>query len=201
VRACVGTAWTALETSCQDALAANQIGYSFKSNLDKAVAAVGVPAVDWSQGLWQEVRILQERRKMYVHRTLALGDMFPAVSVAEDAVSTVRDAVLDIYKRAGAPEPEWVHIDSSRGWDQPSKFGTPTIAQTHLGASFDDPNTTRVYIVYEGEERLTSVFPAGHDVAETVSSLLQSVRVPIRAIRVYDCGKQVLDLVVAMRGS
>jgi hypothetical protein len=38
VRNCVATAWIALETSCQEALSSNAIGYSFKANLDKALA-------------------------------------------------------------------------------------------------------------------------------------------------------------------
>lgn len=201
VRNCVATAWTSLETSCQDALSSNAIGYSFKVNLDKALTDLSLPAIDWSSGLWQQVRALQETRKSYVHRFLALSDMFPPAKVAEDAITTVREAVKDIYARAQKPEPDWVHIDASRGWDEASKFGRHTASQTHLGASFDDPNTTRVYLVIDGEEKLTSVFPSGHDARQTVEELVKSVNVPIEGIRVYNNGVQILDFTVAMRGN
>lgn len=201
VRNCVATAWIALETSCQDALSSNAIGYSFKTNLDKAVSDLALPPINWSSGLWQRVRALQETRKSYVHRFLALSDMFPPAQVAEDAITTVRSAVVDIYGRAQKPDPDWVHIDASRGWDTVSQFGIPTISQAHFGTSFDDPNTTRVYLVIAGEEKLTSIFPPGHDARQTVEDLLRTVKVPIEGIRVYDNGVQVLDFTVAMRGN
>jgi hypothetical protein len=201
VRNCVATAWIALETSCQDALSSNAIGYSFKANLDKAVADSSLPQIDWSFGLWQQVRGLQETRKSYVHRFLALSDMFPPVLVAENAITIVRSAVIDIYARAHKSEPGWVHIDASRGWDAASLVGSATISQAHLGASFDDPNTTRVYLVIGGEEQLTSVFPTGHDARQTVEELFKSVKVPIDGIRVYDKGVPILDFTVAMRGN
>lgn len=201
VRNCVATAWIALETSCQDALSSSAIGYSFKTNLDKALADLSLPPIDWSSGLWQQVRALQETRKNYVHRFLALSDMFPPPKVAEDAIATVRGGVIDIYARAMKPCPDWVYIDASRGWDVASQFGTATISQTHFGASFDNPNTTRVYLVIGGEEKLTSVFPAGHDATQIVEELLKSVKIPIEGIRVYDNGTQTLDLLVAMRGN
>lgn len=168
VRACVSTAWIALETSCQDALLTDDIGYRFKENLESALSAKNLPAIDWSAGLWQKVRLLQERRKSYVHRFLALNDMFPDAGVANEAISTVRAAIVDIYNRTGQAEPGWVHIDQSRGWDTTPTISTPTISQAHFGSSFNDPNTTRVYIVIDGEEKLTSVFPRGHDATETV---------------------------------
>ena len=201
VRNCVATAWISLETSCQDALASNAIGYSFKANLDRALADLSLPPIDWSTGLWQNVRALQETRKSYVHRFLALSDMFPPANIAEDAITTVRGAVKDVYARAQKPDPDWVHIDASRGWDAASQLGRPTISQAHFGTSFEDPNTTRVYLVIAGEEKLTSVFPPGHDARQTVEELLSSVKVPIEGIRVYDNGVQVLDFTVAMRGS
>lgn len=201
VRNCVATSWIALETSCQDALSSNAIGYSFKANMDKAIADLSLPPIDWSFGLWQQVRALQETRKGYVHRFLALRDMFPPAMVAENAITTVRSAVIDIYGRTQKSEPDWVHIDTSRGWDAASQFGSASISQAHLGASFDDPNTTRVYLVIGGEEILTSVFPPGHDARQTVEELIKSVNVPIEGIRVYDNGVPVLDFTVAMRGN
>ena len=201
VRACVSTAWTAIETSCQDALTSKDIGYRFKENLDAALAAKVLSAIDWSAGVWQQVRLLQERRKSYVHKFLALQDMFPDASVADGAVCIVRDAIIDIYRRTGTNAPDWTEIDQSLGWEVVPTLGMPTLSQAHAGSSFDDPNTTRVYIVIGGEEKLTSVFPKGHDASSTVRELLKSVKVPIQAIRVYDCGVLTQDLIVQMRGN
>lgn len=201
VRSCVTTAWIALETSCQDALLNARIGYRFKDDVDQAMSNLSLSQLDWSTGLWQQVRALQKTRKGYVHRFLSLEDMFPSATVADEAIATVRNAIVDIYAQAGKSEPDWVHIDTVRGWGAPSNFGTPTVSQAHFGSSFDDPKTTRVYIVIRGEERLTSVFPSGHDARSTIEELLKSVKVPIEGVRVYDNGVQILDFSVAMRGS
>lgn len=200
VRACVSTVWAALETSCQEALESSDIGYRFKENLDTALEEQRLGPIDWSSGLWQRVRLLQERRKSYVHRFLALQDMFPDAVIADEAVIVVRGAIVDIYTRALKSVPGWIHIDSSRGWDLAPTSSAGTISQANLGSSFNDSNTTRVYIVIDGKEQLTSVFPAGHDVSETVAELVRNVKVPIQGVRVYDSGQQVQDLVVAMRG-
>lgn len=201
VRNCVATAWIALETSCQDALSSNAIGHRFKANLDKALADLSLPPIDWSSGLWQQARDLQKVRNGYVHKFLALDDMFPPAKIAENAITIVRRAVVDIYSRAQKSNPDWVHIDASRGWDAVSRFGRPTISQAHFGASFDDTNTTRVYLVIAGEENLTDIFPPGYDARQNVEELLKSVNVPIDGIRVYDNGVQILDFTVAMRGN
>ncbi len=201
VRFCVTTVWIALETSCQEALEESNIGYSFRVNLDKALANKSLPAIDWGRGIWQKVTQIQNIRKDYVHRFLALSDMFPSSNVADDAIAVVRNAIKDIYARAGKIHPDWVDICEAKGWDTQSQMGMPTLAQAHFGASFDDPNTKRIFIVINGEEKLTSVFPSGHDTSKEVSELLMSVNVPIEAILIYDCGELVEEKRVMMRGN
>ena len=127
--------------------------------------------------------------------------MFPDSSVADNAIEVVREAIKDIYLRSGKEYPEWVDIREVKGWDKQSQFGMATVSQTHLGSSFEDPNTKRIYIVINSEEKLTSVFPSGHDTSKAVAELLQSVNVPIESIRVYDCGELVEDNIVMMRGN
>jgi hypothetical protein len=127
--------------------------------------------------------------------------MFPDSSVADAAISVVRDAVKEIYGCAGKRSPDWVDLAEVHGWDIQPQVGMPTIAQAHLGASFDDPNTRRIFIVINGEEKLASVFPFGHDTTDIVSQLLKSVKVPIEAIRVYDADQLVEDKRVLMRGN
>jgi hypothetical protein len=71
----------------------------------------------------------------------------------------------------------------------------------HAGVKMDDPLTVRVFMVIDGEERLTNVLPAGYDPSQEVNHLLQNVRIPISGIRVYENGELKQDLVVNMRGN
>ena len=201
VRMCVTTSWTALEVACQDALACADIGYSFKVNLDRAIAAASLPSIEWSTGIWQRVRLLQELRKSYVHRFTSLSDMFPLAAVAEDAIETVREAIENIFAHVGRPAPTWTGLDEARGWQARSSFGTATLTTCHAGVRMDDPLTVRVFMVIDGEEKLTKVLPAGYDPSQEVNHLLQNVRVPISGIRVYENGELKQDLVVNMRGN
>lgn len=201
VRMTVTTAWVALETSCQDALNTLDIGYRFKENLDRALATAGLSPIDWSQGVWQRVRTLQELRKTYVHRSLALNDMFPDATVANDAVTTVRDAVGDIYNRTNKPKPSWLNFDESRGWEARSNFGAANLTVGRNGAKIEDPDTVTIYMVVDGTEKLTTVLPAKTDPTAEIEQLLKSVRVPISGIRVYESGALLQDLVVNMRGN
>lgn len=201
VRMAVTTVWIALETSCQDALVTPDISYRFKENLDRALAAKALAPIDWSGGVWHRVRDLQERRKTYVHRFLSLSDMFPDASVADEAIRAARDAIADIYARAGVTAPAWVSLDEARGWHGRSNIGHATITVGRGGARIDDPTTVKIYLVVDGGERLTTVLPAGSDPTQEVTQLLDSVRVPISAIRVYENGQLKQDLVVNMRGN
>jgi hypothetical protein len=201
VRMCVTTAWIALETSSQEALQAPSIGYRFKENLDEAVAAAGLPALNWSSGVWQKVRQLQECRKNYVHRFASLSDMFPSAPLADDAILTVREGIKDIYRRLGQLAPKWVDIDDSRGWQSRPTVRPVVLTLGHFGVDLADPNAVRVYMVMNGEEKLTTVLPPGYDHAYAVTELLARVGVPIEGIRVYAADELVQDLVVSMRGS
>lgn len=201
VRFCVTTVWIALEMSCQDALQANEIGYSFKKNLNKALQRNGFEAITWGAGLWQKVQELQDLRKNYVHRFADLSEMFPQPDVASNAIKVARAAIKDIYHRSEKDYPSWVDIDQIRGWETDSQIGTPTLAQAHEGMSFDDPNTRRIVIVRGGNEALTSVYPIGYDTSEAVDQLLRNLNVPIEAIRIYEAGELIEDNIVLMRGN
>lgn len=201
VRFCVTTVWIALETSCQDALNDKSIGYSFRKNIDSAIANNNFEAIDWSQGIWQKLVQVHSIRKDYIHRYLSLDDMFPASSVADNAILVVRDAIKDVYRLAGKTHPDWLEILDVKGWDTQPQFGMPTLSQAHFGADFNDPNTRRIFIVVSGEEKLTSVFPMGHDTSVEVEQLLKNVNVPIEAVRIYEAGTLVADIRIAMRGN
>ena len=61
VRWVVTTAWTALEIACQDALNQPSISYSFKKNLDEAIAQQNFKKIVWGSGIWQRVTALRNQ--------------------------------------------------------------------------------------------------------------------------------------------
>jgi len=201
VRMCVTTSWTAIEVACQEALACPEIGHRFKKNLDKAIALALLPPIDWSKGIWQEVRALQELRKSYVHKFATLINLFPHASVAENAIKTARNAIETIFAHVGETPPSWTALDDAQGWQKSSNFGTANLSALHANVKMDDPLAVRVFMVINGEEKLNEVLPSGSDPSQVINKLLQNVLVPISGIRVYENGELKQDLVVKMRGN
>ena len=202
VRLCLVLAWTALEIACQEALSAPEVGYRFKENLDRAIADKGLPALDWSKGVWQEVRRIQELRKSYVHRFTSLADMFPDSSVADDTIDVVRTAIGTIYDHASVPSPPWIDFDRSLGWaGRSGALDTSSATLTTGGASPHDPTAIRVCFVAAGVEHLSSVHPQGFDYENEVDRLVRAVNVPISAVRVYIGQSLARELLVHMRGN
>lgn len=64
----------------------------------------------------------KDARKIYAHYGVKLSDRFPQVSIAEDAIQTIREAIHDIYGRMGRQSPVWVDFDDSTGWPQTGGF-------------------------------------------------------------------------------
>jgi hypothetical protein len=202
VRLCVVLSWTALEIACQEALRKTDIGYRFKENLNQAIADQGLPALNWSQGVWQDVRRLQELRKSYVHRFASLADMFPDSSVADDAITVVRTAIGCIFDHASLSRPAWINFDQSHGWA--GRSGVSDSASATLVSaetSFDDPSAVRIFFVANGVEHLSSVHPRGFSYASEVESLVRAVQIPISAVRVYEGPTLARELLVCMRGN
>ena len=202
VRLTVVLTWTALEIACQHALGTPEIGYRFKENLDKAIACRGLSALDWSQGVWQRVRELQERRKAYMHKLASLSEMFPEAELADQSVIVAREGIKAIYAHVGAEAPAWTDFDHSNGWSgQVGLSDSSSAARTTGGTSINDPTAVRVYLVRNGVEVLSSVHPQGTDCGHEAARLVQSVNVPINAIRVYEGTNLVRELLVHMRGN
>jgi hypothetical protein len=201
VRMAVTTVWTALEVAAQDALGVPGIGYRFKEDLDRAINDAGHPQLDWSQGLWQQVKSLQELRKSFVHRYLAVQDLFPDSIISDNAISVARDAINDLYTKCGMQPPSWTGLSESPGWSVASNFGMAAVCVARGGAQLDDPNTTRISVIVDGHEHETTVMPLDQDPAEQIAHILGSVKIPISAIRVHRAGVLVHHYVVNMRGS
>ncbi|TKB71577.1 MAG: hypothetical protein E8D46_15645 [Nitrospira sp.] len=202
VRLCVVLAWTALEIACQEALNAPDIGYSFKANLDRAVADKSLNPLDWSQGVWQEVRRIQELRKSYVHKFASLADMFPESSVADDVIAVVRAAIGSIFDHASVTRPDWIDFDQSRGWAGRSGISdSATATLISAGTSLDDPTAVRICFVADGAEHLSSVHPQGFSYGSEVDRLVRAVSIPISAVWVYEGKTLARELLVHMRGN
>lgn len=202
VRLCVVLAWTALELGCQDALQDSRIGYKFKDNLDRAIAGAGLLPLDWSQGLWQRVRQVQEVRKTFVHRFATLSEMFPESTVADDVIEVVRCAVAAIYDLTGNASPAWIEFDNSHGWAGPKGASDTMHAYVTVGGiSSDDPTAIKVCYVADEVEYLSGVYPPGFDYMSEMRRLVNAVNVPITAIRVYSGLTLIREMLVHMRGS
>ena len=202
VRLCVVLAWTALELGCQDALQDPGIGHSFKDNLDRAVATLGLPPLDWSQGLWQDVRRIQDLRKAYVHKFATLSEMFPESEIADGAIAVIRSAVVAIYCHVGKAPPDWTEFDRSHGWaEQRGVLDTMHACVIAGGVSADDPTAIKVCYVIDQVEHVSGIYPSGSDYEAETQRLVEAVNVPISAVRVYTGPALIYERLVHMRGS
>jgi hypothetical protein len=117
VRNAVISACTALEMGCCDALAIPEIN-RFKEDVNAALRQARKTAIDFGSGLWQRILKIRDSRHEYAHSGVSISDRFPSLSVAEDAIAKLREAIRDIYVRAGKQIPAWVNLDTSSGWPQ-----------------------------------------------------------------------------------
>jgi hypothetical protein len=203
VRWTVNTAWTAFEMACEEALASSGLGRRFKSNLDQAFQDKGLPKLDWGQGVWQRVEAIHALRKAYVHPGIPQERLFAPLDEAEEAISVLREAIKDVYRRVGLPIPDWPDDDQNPEPPQlrPAQVGIPGIIVTGPGVSVDDPDVVKVTYVVRGEEKLSDVCPPGTDWEPKVQNLIRNLRVAASAIRVYQGTELVAEIELRMRGS
>ena len=184
VRWTIASAWTALEIACDDALGVSGIGRRFKENLDEAIKSRTLQPLDWGSGIWQRVRALQERRKGFVHLTVAQEELFPSADVADEAIEVVRGAVEEVYTHAGGQPPEWIADDDDRGWQR--RRGVEAAATIiRAGVDPEDPTTIRIGYVKDGREHVDSYLPADTDVDDAVEDLISRLQVPVSAVFAY----------------
>jgi hypothetical protein len=184
VRWCVMTACTALEVACHDATGNNSIpGGRFKEYLDRELEEKGRPPLMWGEGIWQQVQEVRKRRNGNAHQ-LKKSERFPDAAEADEAISVIRSAIIDIYKRVEKIVPPWTADDEGRGWDKrPRTGGNATLI--HAGVDRDAADTIRICFVKDGGEHTSDVFPPGTEWQPHVDALIRNVRVPISEVRVY----------------
>ena len=203
VRNAVLAAWTTLEMACCDALGINKLGNDFRQSLDGEFDKKGIARLDFGSGVWGTISSkTKDARKIYAHYGVKLSDRFPQVSIAEDAIETIRKAIHDIYARMGKQSPVWVDFDESAGWPTGGSVGLPTVAA--MGADPNDPNTLRIALVTEdGAEKVTNTFPGvtpEEDVFGHVEDLLGKLNAPFREVRVYRGSNLLGSEALEMRG-
>lgn len=200
VRWAVNTAWTVLETACEDALHVTGLGNRFKEKLDQAISAASLPPLDWSRGLWQQVLNVYRLRKEYVHVTLPQNRLFAGMAEASEAITIVRDAIKAIYGHAGKTAPHWVDDDRDRGWDDGGgSFGVLTIRRQNADESH--PDVVKIDHLYRGNEYVSEILPPGTDPEPYIAALLRDTNVPISAVRIYRGETLIEDRPIPMRGT
>jgi hypothetical protein len=179
VRNAVLTAWTTLQMACCDALEIAKIN-RFKDDLKAAIKQAGKTPIDFGSGLWKDILEILQTRNDYVHRGIIISERFPPVSVAEEAVKTIRNAIKDIYVRTGKNPPRWVDLDTSRGWPQTRGIGIRAHLTVFRGV-MNDPNAVNISLVTPaGQEKETIVLPPNtpeEDILDEVEQLLGNLNV------------------------
>jgi hypothetical protein len=191
------TAWMAFERACSNAVRAPKLGHSFNKGLDEALEALGAEPVNRGEKLWQQVERVRQLRILYVHKDCEPEELAHDADIAKFAIATLRKALIDLHLRVGTPHPAWIECD-----DVPMPLGGsscwPTVV--HPGTD-DDPEAIRIVAVYGGEERENSRMRHDHDPWPEVERLVNSVRVPITAVRLYSGERLEFEIAVRLRGS
>ena len=193
IRNAVLSAWTTLEIACCDALGIEKLESDFKRSLDQEFDKKGMPRIDFGSGLWRDINsTVKGHRKLYTHFGVSLSDRFPPVSIAEDTIKNIRDAIRDIYGRAGKTHPKWVDLDHAGGWPERRGTGIGLSAHAtvlHGGARPDLPGVINIALVTEqGEDKPTRYLPPNtpdDEVFWWVEDYLGKLSVHFKAIRVY----------------
>lgn len=192
VRWTILSAWSAFEMVCGDVLEASGLGMRFKDNLDKAVAAKGLPRVDWGQGIWQRAAKVYEVRKEFTHvkPTIDHARLLAPATEAELAITMLRDAIKEVCRLVGLSSPPWADDDEDRGWDAgPGSMAHITAIRD--GADPDGPDTIRIGYVMNGKEYFWGIFPPGTAHEPQLDTLVKCLNGPVQALRAYR-GKELL---------
>jgi hypothetical protein len=194
VRNAVLSAWTTLEMACCDAIGIEKLGNDFRRSLDEEFDKKAMAPLDFGSGIWNQINSsIKGYRKLYTHFGVSITDRFPPVSVAEEAIKTIREAIYDIYGRMGKTAPVWVDFDSS-SFQQSTGIGPsiglgPNATVLRGGVDKNDPNSYRISLVTLTGDEKESIWLSANtpvdDVMDEVEKQLESLNVPFKGIRVY----------------
>jgi hypothetical protein len=200
VRWAVTTSWTVFEMCCADALQINKSRSGFKDTVNARLRELGFGPLDWGQGLWWRVLNVYAKRKEYIHVNSSPSQLFPDVSEANTSIQVLRDAIKAIYIHAHRTPPVWVDDDFDRGWDEAERSSLHSQC-IHAGVDESDPNVIRLGYIHKDREYITDIYLPGTDPEPRIQQLLQSIRIPISAIRIYRGPSLLEERPLNMRGT
>lgn len=148
--------------------------------------------------MWANVLRLHAARKSYVHPT-GQANLFSESAEAEFAISAVRDAVKDIYARAGREHPGWIDDDEDRGWDG-GVGGVAHLSVRRAGVD-EEVDPLRVTYIYKGEEYESEVRPFDPGYEKVLEELVERLNVPVSEVRAYRGAQLLRSRKLHMRGS
>jgi len=200
VRWTVNGAWAALEICCCDALGIQKLDLDFKRSLDHELEKQGYEPLDWGCGIWQRVLCrLRTWRKDYTHMYCDWANLFPDVSRADEAITISREAVKNICRHVWKKEPVWIDSDENPGWQLKTRFFAYGHV-VHAGVTEDMPDVVKVAYVDEEGEHLSDLCRPGTDPIPIVTDLMDSLKKPIKEVRVYKGNELVFRYLPVMRG-
>lgn len=188
VRWALNTAWTAFENYASDVLDARGLGMRFKDVFSTALAEKAFPPVNWGEGIWQRVLALYDTRKQFTHVAADTDSevLRPPTSVAEAAISTMREAVLALAAHAELAAPHWVEDDAGAPFSGTAGMGIGVRGYLTLEtADLNDPEHIRTTYVWNDEECVHEIMPRGTAWEPLLDRLEKALNVPATAIRAY----------------
>jgi hypothetical protein len=200
VRWTIVTGWTVLEMLFRKALEDEKIGHSFKNDVNLAVKRLELPRINWGEGVWQVVLSLKEQRKIYVHTKIDQDNLFLEAQLAVKYVDDVRECIKAIYSYVHKPLPKWINIKDDIGWDNGRQGGINAIIERQ-GATIDNPLSIIIAYTYKGREHITEVLPEGADYIKVVLELVNTIKIAINEVKVYQGGKVIWERPLMIRGS
>jgi hypothetical protein len=152
--------------------------------------------------MWQEVMKVYEQRKSFTHSVQDQTILFPAYSVADDAIRLLRLAIKDMYARTGKAEPKWV--DDDEDVYDPRRpglnmYGVATLTTT----GGDAPDAVKIAIVLaaDGKEYIVRAEPPGTDPEPLIEQDLGGTKMAVLAVRVYQGAQLIQEDLVNKRGN
>lgn len=121
-----------------------------------------------------------------MHRFTHELNLFPDVALADDAIAIIRDAIIVIYSHAKKSIPRWVNDNTDQGWVGGGGvrfFGN--MYSTPVGLDEHAPDTIKITYTYKDHENIREILPAGTDPTPHVANLIDTIGLPISAIKVY----------------
>ena len=194
VRWAVQSAWTSFESLASALLNVEGLGNRFRDSFDEATVAQNIPAIDWGSGTWQQVMDVYSQRKQFAHvrPSIDRGKLLASALLADNAISVIRRAIKELSQLVGQPAPPWVSDDDDSGFSVGKGDTGAHVICIRSGAREQGRDAIRITYLYQDQERVAEILPAGSDYRAAWELLLGKLTVPITTLRAYS-GQTLLE--------